>query len=116
MTNYPAGKQLLFDFYQSQSVLVFEEFRSQIPISDMLNYLDVYPLMLPARYFNRVACYETIYITSNLSLEEQYKSVQNSSPKTWEAFLRRITDVWEFKENGKIIKTKLTTKKRSAFI
>ena len=32
-----------------------EEFNSQIPIEAMLNYLDVYPLLLPARYSDRTA-------------------------------------------------------------
>ena len=34
-------------------------------IGDMLNYLDGYPISLPARYANRVACYEEVYITAN---------------------------------------------------
>lgn len=42
----------------------------------MLNYLDIYPLMLPARYGDKVACYETVYIVSNWSLEQQYETVQ----------------------------------------
>lgn len=37
------------------NTLVFEEFHSQIPIGDMHNYLDIYPLMLPARYNDKVA-------------------------------------------------------------
>ena len=34
----------------------------------MLNYLDIYPLYLPARYTDRVACYHHVYITSNAPL------------------------------------------------
>ena len=34
-----------FDSYFGHEVLVFEEFASQIPIEEMLNYLDVYPLI-----------------------------------------------------------------------
>ena len=44
-----------FDGYIGQDVLVFEEFRSNLRISDMLNYLDGYPLNLPSRYYNKVA-------------------------------------------------------------
>ena len=49
MTNYRATRGISFDGYHGQDVLVFEEFSSQIPIEDMLNYLDIYPLSLPAR-------------------------------------------------------------------
>ena len=100
ITNYK-GEKVLFDAYHGQPVLVFEEFRSQIPIADMLNYLDVYPLMLPARYSDRVACYTTVYIISNIDIEKQYLDIQRTESKTWDAFLRRITTISEFDENGK---------------
>ena len=32
-----------FDTYSGEDVIVFEEFRSDLPISSMLNYLDIYP-------------------------------------------------------------------------
>ena len=90
---------IYFDNYSTQNVLVFEEFYSQIPIEDMLNYLDIYPLSLPARYSDRVACYTKVYITSNIPLEEQYLEVQYKHPETWKAFLRRIHEVIELKNS-----------------
>ena len=69
----------------------------------MLDYLDIYPLELPARYANRYACYETVYIISNWELEKQYPEVQNDSPETWKAFLRRIHEVKVYREDGQII-------------
>ena len=103
ITNYRAGKGINFDGYTNQEVLVFEEFNSQIPIEEMLNYLDIYPLNLPARYNDRTACYQTVYITSNIPLSEQYKNVQKDRPETWKAFLRRIQKVLEYKKDGTII-------------
>lgn len=100
ITNYRAGRGVSFDGYNGQDVLVFEEFSSQIPIGDMLNYLDIYPLSLPARYNDRIACYTTVYITSNLPLERQYWEVQRHSPETWRAFLRRIHHVIEYAPDG----------------
>lgn len=93
-----------FDFYRGHEVIVFEEFRNSIPISDMLNYLDVYPLRLPARYNDKVACYTAAYIISNLPLEDQYKEVQKEEPETWKAFLRRIHEVYVYQEDGTIVK------------
>ena len=92
-----------FDAYHGQDVLVFEEFNSQIPIEAMLNYLDVYPLTLPARYNDRTACYTQVYITSNLPLHEQYISVRHNRPETWRAFLRRIHHVYAYLSDGSVV-------------
>ncbi|MBE6592897.1 MAG: viral replication protein [Ruminococcaceae bacterium] len=102
ITDYGGRNGIRFDSYHGQDVLVFEEFNSQIPIETMLNYLDVYPLMLPARYTDRVACYTKVYITSNLSLGEQYKAEQQSRPETWNAFLRRIHKVYAYHADGTV--------------
>lgn len=98
VTNYRNGS-ISFDAYNGQKILVFDEFRSQIPISEMLCYLDRYPVQLPARYMDRTACYEKVYILSNLPLEEQYRDVQVKSCETWNAFLRRLSKVLEMQGN-----------------
>lgn len=100
VTNYRNGRGVSFDDYHGQDVIVFEEFASQIPIEEMLNLLDIYPLMLPARYSDKVACYTKVYITSNLPLSRQYQAVQQYHPETWKAFLRRIRTFTEYRENG----------------
>lgn len=89
-----------FDCYKGQDVIIFEEFRSSLRIQDMLNYLDGYPLDLPSRYNNKVACFTKVYIISNLPLDEQYRAVQKEYEETWKAFLRRINKVLIFSENG----------------
>lgn len=84
-----------FDGYQGQPVILFDEFRSSLPIADMLTYLDGYPLMLPCRYNDKVACFTKVYIVSNIPLEKQYPNVQVEEPETYAAFLRRINSVYE---------------------
>ena len=98
MTDY----QHPFDGYECQNVMVFEEFRSGFRISDVLNYMDIYPIQLPARYSNKFACYHYLYFISNLTLEEQYQDVQRESKESWNAFLRRIHEVQVFQQDGKI--------------
>ena len=83
-------------------MLVLEEFNSQIPIEQLLNILDQYPLILPARYNDRVACFTHVYITSNLSLGEQYRAEQESRPETWKALLRRIDKVYAYHADGTV--------------
>ena len=106
ITNYPAKGNVQFDAYKGQPVLVFEEFHSQIPIAAMLNFLDIYPVMLPARYYDRVACFTTVYITSNIPLEQQYPEIQKCKLETWNAFLRRIHTVTEYRKGGFIREVK----------
>ena len=102
ITDYNGKNGIRFDAYHGQDVLVFEEFNSQIPIEAMLNYLDVYPLMLPARYNDRTACYTKVYITSNCPLNEQYIDVRRYRAETWNAFLRRIHHVYEYHSDGTV--------------
>lgn len=102
VTNYGSKRGINFDGYSAQDVLVFEEFASQIPIEDMLSFLDIYPVYLPARYSDRVACFTTVYITSNLPLGQQYVMEQIERPETWKAFLRRISKVVEYRADGSI--------------
>ena len=82
-----------FDSYQGQNIVIFEEFRSSLKIDDMLKYLDGYPVMLPCRYADKVACYTKVFIISNYSLDQQYPNVQVDNPRTWAAFCRRINHV-----------------------
>lgn len=106
VTDYGGKNGVRFDAYHAQDVLVFEEYHSQIPISAMLNFLDIYPLTLPARYSDRVACFTKVYLTSNIPLEQQYQDVQYSQPETWRAFLRRIHNVVEFLPDGTTVQKK----------
>lgn len=82
-----------FDGYNCQPVIAFDEFRSSLRLKDMLHYLDIYPIELPARYSNKYACYDTIYVISNWELERQYSELQKEDKESWEAFLRRIHEV-----------------------
>ena len=82
-----------FDEYSYQKVLCLDEYRSSFLIGDILQYLDRYNMILPARYSNKYSLYEKVYIISNIPLEEQYQDIQNKQPQSWQAFLRRITEV-----------------------
>lgn len=85
-----------FDYYKREDVLLLEEYRGQFRISDILNYLDGYPISLPCRYANRQACYTKVYIVSNLPLKDQYPAIQAEQPATWAALLRRVHHIVKF--------------------
>jgi hypothetical protein len=85
------------DGYKGQKVLVFEAFRNSLKIEDMLNYLDGYPLRLPARYGDKIACYTKVYIISNWPFINQFAHVREDFPLTYQAFTRRINFIGNLK-------------------
>ena len=94
-----------FDSYQLQPVIVFEEYRSSLRLQDMLNYLDVYPVILPASYSPKVGCYTTVYVVSNWDFEMQYSELQKdpNQKSTYQAWVRRFNgEIKEYTEDGVI--------------
>lgn len=79
-----------FDNYRSEKVLLLDEFAGQIEFELLLKLLDRFPVMLPARYNDKFALYEQIYVLSNLRLDEIYRDVQRHFPLQWNALMRRI--------------------------
>lgn len=89
-----------FDNYNGQDVIIFEEFRSSLKYSDMLNYLDGYPLELPCRYFNRQACFTKVFIISNIPPHEQYPKADKES---FAAFWRRVHSIQHFVQKDFVV-------------
>lgn len=95
------GHTGMFDNYNGQDVLVFEEFRGKVPIEQMLNFLDGYPCELPARYANKLAKFTKVYMLTNIQFEEMYSKIQTYHPETYAAFKRRvhsIVSLWDESE------------------
>jgi hypothetical protein len=90
--------QRAFDNYKGQKVIVFDEFRSTygFTIKDMLGYLEGYAMPLPARYQDKIACYDEVWILTNIALEKQFPDIQRNEPETWQALMRRIKNVYNF--------------------
>lgn len=84
-----------FDEYDNETVIVFDEFHSQIPLEKMLKLLDPYPVSLSARYNNKWANFETVYVVSNEPIERQYPEYKLSKRKTWDAFYHRFDEITE---------------------
>ena len=82
-----------FDSYDGEDVILFDEFRSNLPFSDFLMYLDPYAAKLPCRYADKQACYSTVYIISNIPLDQQYEDLKRKDIKSWNALKRRIKNV-----------------------
>lgn len=93
VSDYGSG---MFDGYMGQSVIVFEEYRQNIQLSLFLQYLDIYPLMLPCRYSNKRALYKTVYVVSNWDIDLQYRY---TTPDDVKAFRRRFKDIIQINQD-----------------
>ena len=92
-----------FDSYQCEPVICFDEYRSSLKLSDTLNYLDIYPVTLPARYSPKVACYTTVFVVSNWTFEMQYAELQKDMEQkaSYDAWVRRFNGyVKEYTDDG----------------
>lgn len=98
VNNYSQGT---FETYKNQKVLVLDEFTGRIDLPFLNNLLDRYPVDLPARFSNRTACFEEVYIISNLPLHELYKDEQNTRSEVYNAFTQRIHEIIRFTALGK---------------
>jgi hypothetical protein len=56
-----------FDSYAGEKTLILDEFDGSMPLSLVLNVLDVWPMSLPARYANKTAAYTHVVMVSNES-------------------------------------------------
>lgn len=85
-----------FDNYKGQDIILFDEFRNDLSLKDMLNYLDKYPCRLPARYNEKIACYTKVYIVSNWDFAKQYENEQLYDIESYNAFVRRFNKISVF--------------------
>lgn len=90
-----------WDGYMGQDIVLFDDFDSgYVLINDLLRWLDVYPLALPCRYNNKVACYTKVYFTSNKPFDQLYKCIQTEDHSVWNAFCRRFHKFREYTQSG----------------
>lgn len=93
VADYSGKNGVRFDVYNGEDVLVMQNYNSQIELSELINYLDGYPIKLPARYYNRVACYTHVYIVSNFPISQQYINEQKYHKNIWDEFINNIDNV-----------------------
>jgi len=97
----------LFDNYNGESTVVFDEFRGQIAYNQLLLILDGYKVPLHARYSNIYSLWNTVHITSVIPIEEWYHN--DNIRDTFVQLKRRVSKiVYHFMtdKNGNIIKDK----------
>ena len=84
-----------FDGYKGEPVLLLDEFYESIRFDALLNVLDTLPSRLPARYNDKIAAYNYVWIVSNRRLQNQYEVENFYDDIRMNAFYRRIRNNYE---------------------
>jgi len=85
-----------FDGYDGQRIVLFEEYRGDMPIELLLQVLDRYPLRVPVKGGFRGWNPRNIYITTNTDPRFWYKDVDD---ETLRALFRRFHQVHRILES-----------------
>ena len=86
-----------FDSYAGEKTLILDEFDGSMPLSLVLNILDVWPMMLPARYVDRVAAYSKVVLVSN---EAPWSFYSWAAASQRQALARRINTIMYVDASG----------------
>jgi len=105
MTRYG---QFAFHGYKYQKILLMDEFIGQPKLQTMNNWLDNYPLDLEIKGGSITACYDKVYIVSNIPYSQIYKEEQTSNIDIFRTFDRRIHHIFEVNDKGEFIKKRET--------
>lgn len=86
-----------FDSYCGQKMLILDEFDGEMRLSTLLNVLDIWPTVLPARYADRVAAYNQVVLVSN---EAPWSFYSWASVSRRQALARRINTIMYVDASG----------------
>jgi hypothetical protein len=102
ITSYGTGMWDSYNPFKHNEILL-DEFRGQVPIFELLLWIDGYKCALRSRYVDKQANFTKVIIISNEELCSLYSNVQREQPETWKAFLRRIQKVIHHRSKTDII-------------
>lgn len=77
-----------FDGYLGGKVLLLDEFKAQVPLQKLLQWLDPYSLRVEIKGGEVAANWDTVFITSNCTPDTWYQNINN--PETLMALKRRV--------------------------
>lgn len=110
---YRPGRDF-WDGYTGQKHILFDEFESQILLSNMLMYTDVYPLQLDVKFGHTYAQWDSVTIISNSNPQTFY---HNCSAERRDAFARRISSVIEYPSHDtRIVSNELVFNREVIFV
>ena len=88
------GHTGMFDKYKGQDILVFDEFKGKIELTEMNEYLEGEPITLPARGHDKTASYTKVFVISNYKLDDLYRKQRNDGEQpSFDAFVARFHEI-----------------------
>lgn len=88
-----AGGQLWWDGYDGESTIIIDDFHGEIPLVEFKRILDRHKMRVPVKGGFVPACWNTIFITSNMQPIDWYATPE---PQDRQAIARRITGMRKF--------------------
>lgn len=88
-----------FSEYEGQDAVIFDEFYGEVQFSKLMRWFDRYALKLSARYYDRWACYHSVFITSNLAPWDLYQNMNRRTERIGGLY-RRIHKLIHFVKDG----------------
>lgn len=92
--------QFCFHGYKCQKVLLLDEFTGQLKLQTFNEMTDAYPYSCNTKGGQVSACYEKIYIISNIPYYKIYGMEKQENPDIYETFDRRIHHIFEVDDKG----------------
>lgn len=91
------GGEIWWDGYSGQTNLLMDDFAGGIGFRWMLRLLDGYPIRLRIKGAHTYGRWTTVYVTSNMSIDDWYTREPDISP-----LLRRISRIEHYRSDGTI--------------
>lgn len=95
--------KFMFNGYNGEKVLLLDEFTGQVNFTWLNQILDGYPLKVEVKGGERIACFEKIFIVSNFSFYDLYKTQKECEPKEFETVYRRIHHIFYMNKLGELV-------------
>jgi len=93
----PLGKQLWFDNYAGEPIVLIDDFSGSLRLVDTLRMFDRYPIQVPVKGDFVWWCPERIYVTSNVHPRNWYN--YSTRADSYAALTRRFTKVIHFPDD-----------------
>lgn len=90
-----SGSTKWWDGYTGETVVIIDEFRGEIPVTSLLEWLDVYPCRVETKGGSVPLRATYFYVTSNLYIDNWYIDLDQM---TKDALTRRFNVIEEFSE------------------
>lgn len=98
-----------FTDYSGEDTLVIDEFKGQLNLQFMNRLLDCFPLKVRGLCSLLPACFTKVYIVSNFSYNELYKTEQIENVGQYAGFVRRLNNIIKIEKGGVIKQLRETT-------